>query len=519
MTGTSSGGITLSLNNSFGGFGDLNGIGVDSAGNILTADGGFQRVRKYSQSGVQLNDRFLGGALRDVTEGVGGKVFVTNDSQNRIHRLNGGFGLESSPSSPSAGPAGITTLSNGSLVVADYFANRIYTVNPSGFGVISNFTTLSADPFGVATTNVNQILVADPNSNRLRRFSSGGAFQLDKSFADPTGVATDNAGNVYLADGNTQRIRVLNSSLIEQSSVVGFGFAEDVAFASNGRLIASAGNQIRVFDTGFTASGSETIANGTVLSGDLIVTSGNSVTISGSATVGSVFNSGTVTVGSGATLTDTVAFVENGGVFALDGTLNSGINNNSGGTLTGSGTVNGTLAVNDGSTLAPGNSPGTMAAGNTTFGAGGTFELEVNDFAGTAGGDPGWDLLAVTGTLDITSTVGNPFIVDVNSLTLANAAGNAVNFDDASNFALTFVTTTGGITGFAANLFSIDTSGFTNAFTGVFSIAQLGNDLALQYTAATAAVPEPSSFAILGLALIGFGITYQRKRRRAATDA
>jgi len=56
-------------------------------------------------------------------------------------------------------------------------------------------------------------------------------------------------------------------------------------------------------------------------------------------------------------------------------------------------------------------------------------------------------------------------------------------------------------------LFSIDTSGFTNAFTGSFTIAQLGNDLALQYTPIT----EPSTL-LLG-ALAGLNLLTTPRRR------
>jgi PEP-CTERM motif/NHL repeat len=525
MTSTSSGGITLTLNRSISGFSNLDGIGVDSAGNILATDSGRGRVFKFSQTGNLQKIKALLGAVHDITAGASGNIFVTTGSVDQIIKLNSNFGQQPNVPAPGSRGRGIATFSNGDLVVSDRTQGKIYTLNSTGTTTISQFTAGaplgSFIPLGVATTSTNQILVADPASNTLARYSSTGTLQQTANFSDPSGVATDNAGNIYLADGNSNTIRVLNSNLVEQSSFSSaskVGFAEDVAWASNGRLIASAGNQIRVYDTGFTSSGNETLADGTVLSGTFNAGFGDSVTVAGNVTARRVVNTGSVTIDSGATLTTTNGWFDNrvGSVLTVDGTLDSSLVLQSNSTLTGSGTVNAPLTVRNGITLAPGNSPGTLAAGNTTFGAGGTFELEVNDFTGTAGADPGWDLLAVTGTLNITSTIGDPFIVDVNSLTLANAAGNAENFNDASNFSLTFVTTTLGITNFAANLFSIDTSGFTNAFTGVFSIAQLGNDLALQYTAATAAVPEPSSFAILGLALIGFGITYQRKRRRAS---
>jgi len=235
-------------------------------------------------------------------------------------------------------------------------------------------------------------------------------------------------------------------------------------------------------------------------SGELSIVGSTALTSNGSVTIES---NGQLTVLPGSTL-DAGAFY-NEGIATINGVVTGPLYIQAGGRVEGSGST-GQLTISSGGTLAPGNSPGTIAAGNTTFGEGGIFQLEVNDFTGMTGSDPGWDLLTVAGILDLTATISDPFIIDLDSLTLADAIGNAENFNDASNYSLTFVTTIAGITGFSEELFLIDTSDFTNAYSGTFAITQIGNDLALQYTA----IPEPNT--LLLSALASFGLLARRRK-------
>ncbi len=187
----------------------------------------------------------------------------------------------------------------------------------------------------------------------------------------------------------------------------------------------------------------------------------------------------------------------------------------SGGILSGSGTI-GALAVNSGGTLAPGNSPGTLNAGHTTWAGGGTYLWEINSGTGIAGptiGGAGWDLLNISGSLNITATSGNRFNVDLTSLTLGNVAGLAANFDSGHDHTFLIAATTGGITGFSADSFDLDLTGFQNDLAGgSWSIAQSGNNLSLVFTAASA-IPEPSTYAVLaGLGALGFAL-WRRQRR------
>jgi len=185
-----------------------------------------------------------------------------------------------------------------------------------------------------------------------------------------------------------------------------------------------------------------------------------------------------------------------------------------GAALGGSGTV-GALVVQNGGTIAPGNSPGILnVIGNAVWEAGGNYNWQVLDATGAAGA--GWDQLAITGALDLAGLTAGGFNVNVWSLsTFSGTTGNALNFNASLSYSWPIATASGGITGFDAGDFSIftaannGTNGFTNPFTGSFSMSVTGNNLNLNY--GPTPVPEPgSAFAVL--ALFSGAVLNRRKR-------
>jgi len=94
------------------------------------------------------------------------------------------------------------------------------------------------------------------------------------------------------------------------------------------------------------------------------------------------------------------------------------------------------------------------------------------------------------------------------------------DFAAASNYSFTFVTlTTGSVSGFSADKFTLNTGAFQNPLTGTWSVGQSGSNLTLNYTGASA-IPESSTYAmIVGAAMLGFAVWRRRKIAAVASLA
>jgi len=163
----------------------------------------------------------------------------------------------------------------------------------------------------------------------------------------------------------------------------------------------------------------------------------------------------------------------------------------------GSGTV-GSVTMSAGALVSPGNGLGTLTvAQNLTLTGSSGYLWQLTNATGTAGSTTGWDLLTVTGTLDIAATSADPFHIDLWTLTTGSTvtSGSAANFNREQSYTWKIASAAGGISGFAADKFVINTSatngtgGFANSFTGgTFSLTTSGNDLNLVFTGAPPSV-------------------------------
>jgi len=221
--------------------------------------------------------------------------------------------------------------------------------------------------------------------------------------------------------------------------------------------------------------------------GALTKTAAGTVTLSGANTY------------SGATTIDI-------GTLSVTGTIaDSAVAINSGGTLIGSGTV-GDVVVASGGTFSPGLSPGTLNSGAAVWESGGTYLWEINKATGLKGAPLGlgWDWLDITGGLSITATSGSKFNLDLSTMEV-----DASNFNNLQDYLWVIATASTGITSFSADKFDIDSALFTNALGGgAFGISQSGNDINLTFTA----VPEPSTYALFGIGLLGLLGGWIRKK-------
>lgn len=324
-----------------------------------------------------------------------------------------------------------------------------------------------------------------------------GASDLNKNGTGTLILSGNNSGSNYKLNINQGTVVLDNANALGSTA----GYVGKVNFANNsGTLqvsqnIATGAGVTMSVGSGisgiFDVDASRTFTlNGTI-------TGAGGVTKAGSGTM--VFSSGHTSTYTGNTLVDTGTLIVNGNIASSALTTVD-----SGGYLKGGGTV-GALTLSGGG-FSPGNSPGTLNAGNTTWSSGSWYDWEINDVDAGAGTDPGWDLLNVTGTLD----VGSGFTVFVTSLTLGNVSGNVADFNSANTYQWVIAQTTGGVLNYTAGDIALNLANFTNPYTGVWSVSADANSIYVNYNGSLSAVPEPSLIALL----VGGAATAYLARRR-----
>ena len=253
--------------------------------------------------------------------------------------------------------------------------------------------------------------------------------------------------------------------------------------------------------------------------GAQIDSNGNTITIAQALLTGTAAGTpdgGLTKLGAG-TLIFTGASTYTGGTTVSAGTLlannasgsatgSGAVQVQSGGTLGGSGTVAGMLTVASGGTLAPGpGAPGRLTLGSSlALNGGSTLAIALG--GPTAGTQYAQVMVAGTATL-----AGNLSVAEVNGFKLA--VGQTFLILDDTGTATTsgaFANTDGGFyTDAAGNTFQLD-------YAAVADGDGIGNDVTLTVmSVVTASVPEPGTWALLGVGIVVAGWV-SRARRRAA---
>lgn len=359
----------------------------------------------------------------------------------------------------------------------------------------------------------------------------------DSIVGDSSGAATltfQNSASFGDSAGGTARRLIVGNQSTATGTITATGSGTtatttatlDIGHSGTGNLNVLAGAQWN--HTGDLTTGSASGSHGNVLvdgAGSLLAISGNAyiggtasgaggsalLTLSngGSLTANTLTTYGTGSVHIDQTSTLTANVVNNGGV-RDDGLLIGNVVNN--GALGGVGTITGTLTLNGGSFTSTGAGPiGTLTAGATNWFGNAHFLLNIDSALGTAGQSNGWDLLNITGGLAL-HTSPSSIPISLISVLSNGTQGNLSDFDPMQNYAWTFATALGGITGFSANGFQVISSGFQGGTLpgSRFHVIEVGNSLELTYTAP---VPEPGTLVLAAAGAITLLFFGWRKRR------
>ncbi len=237
--------------------GSLNGVAVDSSGNVYIADITNNVIEKVTSTGVlsifagngTAGTPVAGPAIssplnspQGVAVDSSGNVYIADNGNNVIEKVTAagalsifaGNGTQSTPiagaatSSPLSSPAGIAADSSGNVYIADAGNNVVEKVSPSGvLSIFAGNGTQSApiagpatssplsSPQGVAVDSSGNVYIADYNNNLVEKVTAAGVLSIFAgngiTGAPIAGPATDSpikpfgvavgSGNVYIADG------------------------------------------------------------------------------------------------------------------------------------------------------------------------------------------------------------------------------------------------------------------------------------------------------------------------------
>jgi len=498
----------------------INGSGtfLDLGGNSQTTSGTVTLNRGTLQNGIltsttnafESNNSILVTAVLDGAVGLN----RTGTGDLILSAANTYTGTTSLGGSGKIRINNISSLGTGTLS----FNGGILELN-ANLGAIANAMTatsgnsfrLDSAPSGFNATFSGN-LTGDA-TNGLIKSGTGGTITLSGANNTFAGDTTINSGRIAL--GNALALQNSTYDTTGDTGVIGLnviGFTTPTlgGLAGNVNLATAitgygAVSQLTLNPQSGTRTYSGVIANGAANMA-LVKTGAGTQVLSGANTY-----TGQTTVGAGTLLLASTGSISGSSLIQIQSgaTLNAsavtgGFQLASGQKLQNTGTFLGNLTAQSGSTYAPGNSPGiSTQSANLTLNTGSTFEFElVANTTSGAGINFDQTQFTVANTTDLTIQSG------VNASLVFNFTGSTVNwantFWDADRSWLVFTgadtSTFGGGSGIFSGTQTVGVDSLGNSLTGArgsFAFTNTGPEVFLNYTA----IPEPSTYAMLGLGL------------------
>lgn len=491
------------------------------SGNVLTSNS------TVASGGILTNGAFGTGTLT-----LSGGTILSTGTNRTIHNsitLNGTVAMYTNNSTPVT--HFISALGGGTTTVA---ADSNLNVGGDNAGVTLSWQQVISGSGNLTKTGAGTLSITDSNPNFTGNLSIlGGTVSvdapgnlgantlsrttiIDNATLRFTGTTASGNNRTYSLGANGATFDVTSSGVSINGAIMDYADQSgSLTKTGSGTLTLNATNSYTggtTVSAGTLQATSATLPGNVVNNASLIFAQDSDGTFAGDITgTGTVTKSGTGVLALTGTHDYSGLTTVSGGGLKVEGSLAGALTIESGGTLSGSGTITGATSI--AGTHSPGSSPGIQTFGdNLTYQADATVNWELSANTATQG-DPTavYDQINVTGTLDFSGST---------SLALSfSGAGSGVNWNDAfwdanrswkiydtasvSNFGNLSLVTSNWADG-SGNLFDTVLAG------AGFSLAQVGNDIFLNYAAAP--IPEPATAAaLLGAAILALAL--QRRHR------
>ncbi|MFH0879402.1 MAG: autotransporter-associated beta strand repeat-containing protein, partial [Lentisphaerota bacterium] len=416
-----------------------------------------------------------------------------------IQTVNGTYSnvLSGSGSLTKMGDDYVLTMTNDNTYTGPtYISNGFLRItHANGLGTVAGATTVGASGGlqldGGITTAAEPLTLAGAGywGNALDNVSG------DNTFAGP----------ITLTAGAGIRSQANQLTLNSATDISGAGYS--LEFRGGGTtlvtsVIGTGAGRVTKIDAGtLILRGANTYSGGTLVSGGILEgdTTGlqgiitNNATVrfrqSGNGTYAGVME-GTGAVGKygSGNVTFTASSISSGNTTVYEGGLiqngtnaSSAVTVNSGAFFYGAGqvaalTISGQASAGSGS-----NTVGKLTTAAVNLQNDGKLQVNFSDMAGTAGTE--WDLVDASGAITVNAADGNDFVI---------ALKGSPAFTSSQGYTNTILTTSGSLSGFATNKFTISTAEFTPALAGgAFSINESGSSIRLIFTPAAVPLSDP----------------------------
>lgn len=194
-----------------------NGLVIDAAGNVYTANTTAGTVTKITPSGTSSTLGTTGKGPIGIAVDSSGNVYTANSGDNTVTKITP-EGTSSTLGATGNKPIGITVDSSGNVYTTNYLDSTVTKITPAG--VVSTLALTGEHPLGITVDGSGNVYTANEKTNNVTKITAAGvASTLGTTGGWPQGIALDGSNNVYTANWNTRNVSKITQAGV--SSILG----------------------------------------------------------------------------------------------------------------------------------------------------------------------------------------------------------------------------------------------------------------------------------------------------------